>query len=291
MDWSRAKTYLIITFLLLDMLLGYQYYSAQQKAQGYIQPFSVQMEELQGLLTERKMVLQTEVPKETPEMSFLQVSRPKRPTEEVVEKLFDEARLIEDDKSTGTMTFHTEQGEFRVTGQGFYTLQLSNPIPVQGGADTKTSQLVRQAIGPLVNDIDLYREDLFFGSGKNVVFRYQQTYDEYPLFSGLLEVQLQNGGIIRYNQKALTIGDEDSQQRRVLSAINAVRSVAETFDPSTLPDGQEQVFIRSIELGYYSPNYEDADEWYLAPMWRIVTDQHFYYVNAFTGQVESGMTP
>lgn len=289
MDWSRAKTYLIITFLLLDVLLGYQYYSAQQKAQGYIQSFTDQMKELQSLLQERRMVLQTEVPNETPEMSFLQVSRPKQSPQDLAEDLFHDVQLVSDDKSTGTVTIHTQEGEFQATGAGYYTLQLSQPIKIDGGSDTKTSQNVKQRIAPFVANIHLYREDLIFNGTEDPVFRYYQTYDDYPIFSGLLEVHLQNGKIIRYNQKALTVGSEDSQQRRVLSALNAVRSVAETFDPAHQPDGGTgRVIIHSIELGYYSPNYEDADEWYLAPMWRIVTDQQIYYVNAFTGQVESG---
>ncbi|KEO84973.1 two-component system regulatory protein YycI [Tumebacillus flagellatus] len=297
MDWSKAKTYFIVTFLLLDLLLGYQFYSAQKEAAEYVQSFSSQLQELKDVLSERKMVLQTEVPKETPVMHFLQASHPKEPFADIAQDTFHGVSLVEDDKSKGTMKFKTNDGEFGVTGNGYFTMRYTPTLRMDGDSTpSKLGALVMAKIDGTVWHQDLYREDLI--NHDRSVVRYLQSYQKYPIFSALLEVHLQNSEIVGYNQKALEVGDEQESGQRVLSAISAVRAVADSLDPGTpahlqpanAGDGNSgaPVAIRDIKLGYYSPNYDDADVWYLWPMWRIVTDQKVYYVNAFTGQVENG---
>ena len=286
MDWSKAKTYLILTFLLLDILLGYQFYSAREQAQEYVQSFSAQLQELKDMLRENHVVLQAEVPKDTPVMSFLQVSNPPQTGRQVVEGRLHHPQVIEDDKSTGRMKFLTDEGEFTATGDGYFSMKYSLPLRTQQDA-AKFSTSVLSAITPTVWHSERYREDIVSKDG--TVLWYLQSYDKYPIFSAILEVQLQNSQIIGYNQKALEIGKVQEGGQRVLSAIQAVRSVAELPDVVQRDEmASDVIVIRNIKLGYYSQNYAEADVWYLAPMWRIVTDQKVYFVNAFTGQVEKG---
>ncbi|MBL0385100.1 two-component system regulatory protein YycI [Tumebacillus sp. ITR2] len=287
MDWSKAKTYFIVTFLFLDLLLGYQFYNAQKEAAEYVQSFTSQLQELKDVLTERKLVLQTDVPKETPVMHFLQANHPKELLMDIAESTFHEAHVIEDDKSKGTMKFQTRVGEFGVTGNGYFTMRYLPTRHVDGeAAMNKLGTVVMAKIDKTVWHQELYREDLI--NRDHSMVRYLQSYQKYPIFSALLEVHLQNSEIVSYNQKALEVGDEQESGQRVLSAISAVRAVADSLDPSELASVNTPVAIRDIKLGYYSPNYDDADVWYLWPMWRIVTDQKVYYVNAFTGQIEKG---
>lgn len=287
MDWSKAKTYFIVTFLLLDLLLGYQFYSAQKEAAEYVQSFSAQLQELRDVLTERKLVLQTDVPKETPVMYFVQASHPKDRLVDIANRTFRDVQIIEDDKSKGTMKFMTNAGEFAVTGNGYYTMRYLPTRRVEGDLNsTKLGSVVMAKVENSVWHQELYKEDLV--SRDRTLVRYLQSFQKYPIFSAVLEVHLQNSEIVSYNQKALEVGEQQESGQRVLSAISAVRAVAESLDPVSLQSVKEAVGIHDIKLGYYSPNYDDADVWYLWPMWRIITDQKTYYVNAFTGQVEKG---
>lgn len=287
MDWNRAKTYLILTFLMLDLMLGYQYFSAKQQAQGYVQSFAAQSQEVRELLREHRMILQAEVPKDTPEMSFVQVSRPKTAIHEIVTKTLHDAQLIENDKSRETMKFRSREGEFGVTGDGYFTMKLQPPIQMDTG-NSRLGFYVMQRMSQLIWQSGLYREDMTVPAGKDsTVVRYLQSYDKYPIFSAMLEIHLQNSQIVLYNQKALQVGAKQEHSQRVLSALSALKSITEMGDHG--PGTQTAMtVIRDIQLGYYSPNYADADVWYLVPVWRIVTDQRSYYVNAFTGQVENG---
>jgi regulatory protein YycI of two-component signal transduction system YycFG len=284
-DWSKAKTYLILTFFLLDLLLGYQYYEAQQQEAGYVQSYATQLQELRELLAERGIALQAEVPKETPEMRFLQAGYPQQPVKQIVAGTMPAPQLVEDDKSRGTMLFRTGVGEFKSTEDGYYRVRFEPTIQL----DASNQQRPAHALQKLAHNVwrsDLYREDSYVGNQDSAFLHYYQMYQKYPVFSASLDVQLQNSEIIGYNQKALEIGQEDQTGRRVLSAISALRQVVETLDPKTLQAGG--MAIRDIRLGYYSPNFADADVWYLAPIWRVVTDEKTFYVNAFTGQVEKG---
>lgn len=292
MDWSRAKTYLIITFLVLDLMLGYQYLTTKQQAQGYVQSYASQLQEVRELLRMHGMILVTEVPRETPEMSFLQVSRPKQEVEEILGQTLHNVHLIENDQSRETMKFQADEGAFNVTGDGYFSMRLEPTLPVETGNSSKLSLHVMQKLGPLVWKSNLYREDMTVPTGsERMVVRFLQSYDKYPIFSALLEVHLQNSEIILYNQKALEVGKPQEHSQRVLSATAALKSITEIGDSNTgtnTTQQKEMRVIRDIKLGYYSPNYADADVWYLVPVWRIVTDQRSYYVNAFTGQVENG---
>lgn len=286
MDWSKAKTYLIVAFLLLDILLGWQYYAAQQQEAGYVQSFSTQLQELRSLLAERRITLQADIPRETPGMRFLQVSSPSQPVPVIVQETQRRPQLVEDDKSKGTVVYRTADGDFQTTANGFFRVRYLPPVKLDGGGPAKASDKILQKIGNTVWRSSLYSEDLILsGDG---LHRFYQHHQKRPVFSASLEVELQNSEIIGYNQKALEIGGEDDIERRVLSAVSAMRSMVETLDPKTFP--AEGDVIRDIRLGYYSPNYDDADVWYLAPVWRIVTDRTVYYVNAFTGSVENGDT-
>jgi regulatory protein YycI of two-component signal transduction system YycFG len=284
-DWSRAKTYLILTFLVLDILLGYQFYTARQQAQEYVQSFSDQLQELKDVLREHRMASQTDVPKETPVMKFLQVHHPKKPVREIAADMLHEVQLVEDDKSKGRMKFTTAEGEFGVTGDGYLTLHFLPPLRLNEEHPAKMASAVLGAVKPYVWNGELYHEDLVAKDGNTIWFA--QYFGKYPLFSASLEVRLQNGEVMSYHQKALEIGEqEETSGQRVLSAIAAVRAVAESLDPKLLPAPGEELTIQDIRLGYYSRNYDDADVWYLAPVWRVVTEPKVFYVNAFTGQVE-----
>lgn len=71
MDWSRAKTVMILSFLLLNILLGYQLWNDVQ-AQLNANPNSAELpaDKLQ-MMQQKKITLSTNLPSETPMMGDL----------------------------------------------------------------------------------------------------------------------------------------------------------------------------------------------------------------------------
>jgi regulatory protein YycI of two-component signal transduction system YycFG len=62
MDWSRAKTILIIAFILLDLLLGFQLYTTMQKKSQYMTSSTTENTNLQSLLAKYQIRLEQPLP-------------------------------------------------------------------------------------------------------------------------------------------------------------------------------------------------------------------------------------
>jgi len=73
MDWGKAKNILILTFLLLNILLGVQIYLKQSDYFHNMLWTSNTIDAIKKDLSERQIVLKTEIPKAVPKMSFIQV--------------------------------------------------------------------------------------------------------------------------------------------------------------------------------------------------------------------------
>lgn len=267
MDWSKAKTYLILTFLLLDIVLGYQYWRLRDEQASYVQSFTEQLQDVRQLLAAQKWDLQTEVPRNTPEMGFLHVRYFGGSQAEWQKQVGGADRLL-----------------YKAPGQVSVTLSDKNFVanPEQAGIG---EQLLSQ-LGTLVWQKENYRFDRTSidkdGSG---IITYLQSYNGYPVFSAPLEVLIQQNKAVRYNQVALQMKGEEGGKKQVISAILALRSLSESIDKTDkTPDNK---VIRDVRLGYFSRTY-NADEWYMTPVWRIITDRDTYYVNAMTGEVEQG---
>ncbi|OEF99659.1 hypothetical protein BHF71_07815 [Vulcanibacillus modesticaldus] len=75
MDWSKAKSILIISFLLLNLSLGYQLYLKQNKYSNNMQWTTNNLDELQELLFKQNIKLSTEIPEQLPKMHFIKIRK------------------------------------------------------------------------------------------------------------------------------------------------------------------------------------------------------------------------
>ncbi|MEX1029016.1 MAG: two-component system regulatory protein YycI [Paenibacillaceae bacterium] len=73
MDWSRAKTILLISFLLLNLLLGYQLWYDKMSPTGNTSDVLEATPEFEQIMASKDIVLATEVPKETPKLREIDV--------------------------------------------------------------------------------------------------------------------------------------------------------------------------------------------------------------------------
>ncbi|WP_219834651.1 two-component system regulatory protein YycI [Paenibacillus sp. R14(2021)] len=71
MDWGRAKSVLIIAFLLLNLVLGYQLWSNIREGLRTSTDVSDLRPETQALMKEKQIKLGTSIPSETPELRDL----------------------------------------------------------------------------------------------------------------------------------------------------------------------------------------------------------------------------
>lgn len=277
MDWSRAKTYLILTFLFLDILLGVQYWNSKSEASKYVETLPEQMSEVQAVLATYKIKIATDIPTELPKLGFLRVRFAPLDPASVAR------RIVGSHATSKGAVFEGAGVRFTATGTGQYSMELlSNPIPYASQDDHSQSVIVHE-LAPYVWDMNSYKLDYIQPSRDAAAVRFLQYYHDYPLFTSTIEGYINHGQITSVTQSYLQVVSEESYRKTVLSAISAIRSLVESMDKP--PPTKDNRMIRDIRLGYYSKGF-NADEWFMAPMWRIVIDQDTYYVNALTGDVE-----
>lgn len=72
MDWSKAKTVLIIAFAALNVFLGIQLFQSWSEQARMSDIAETSKQELEQLLQEKKITLQAKLPQEIPAVSFLE---------------------------------------------------------------------------------------------------------------------------------------------------------------------------------------------------------------------------
>ncbi|GED33962.1 MULTISPECIES: two-component system regulatory protein YycI [Brevibacillus] len=254
MDWSRTKTILIWAFLLLDLFLGYQVYvtrisfwNNQDVAQG-------DKWDMELYLKQQNIALMTEVPQDTPEMSYLN------------------AEYI----GINPLSLQDMPGLTATMEKMSLAAKLNPPLQIRG--QITPTELLRQ-IGPRLMYSEQYTADMYQSNQGRLL--YWQVYQKMPVFVAPLEVYLENGSILGYRQTFFHIRKQEGGGRQVISGYTALRSLV---DKQIILPGER---IESVSLGYYG-SY-DADIQALAPVWRVIHDGKQHFVNAFTGALERPM--
>lgn len=250
MDWSRTKTILIWAFLLLDIFLGYQVYVTRISGWSAQELTRTDKWETELFLSQQNITLATEVPQETPEMSYLQA------------------------EYLGINPFHMQElpGVKATMEKKALEAELIPPIQIRG--QIVPGELLRQ-LGPLLLYGEQYTADLYQSNQSRLL--YWQTYEKVPVFVAPLEVSLDTGAILGYRQTYLQLREQEGA-RQVISGYVALRSLVEK---QIIEPGER---IESVSLGYFG-SY-DADIQSLVPVWRVIHDGKLHYVNAITGAVE-----
>ncbi|GAA4867212.1 hypothetical protein GCM10023310_53660 [Paenibacillus vulneris] len=73
MDWSRAKTILILSFFLLNLVLGYQLWTTRSDLLEFDPSTASATEEIQRLMKSKNIQITAEMPKEVPRMKEIVV--------------------------------------------------------------------------------------------------------------------------------------------------------------------------------------------------------------------------
>jgi len=188
-DWSRAKSALIFSFLLLNLLLGYQLWSeVRTEVNANANTAELPADKLQ-LMQQKKISLSTNLnlPSETPRMGDL------------------------------TYLLQSDSMENRKAA-------LIIP-PVDSSVVFNSKQLI-PALGDLIADLEQYSYDVH--SSRDGVFVLQRMVDGRPMFQTKLELYNSNLKITAFLQDRVEItGTGEAQQ--VLSASKIVSSLIESY--------------------------------------------------------------
>lgn len=252
MDWRRAKTLLILAFLLLDSFLLFQLWTSRGHDVEIGQQSMGNSSSLQDILKVRNIKLAIEPPTEMPEMHYLNVR-------------YDnfQSRLLSQLPNQNTRW----EGHFL---ESRFIRSLPSPRTMVRGE-------VSKIFSEYIVYFDQYKIDSSVQHQEKMV--YLQQWGNYPFFGATLELKHNDQKVIGYRQAYIQVVNKGSG-KKVISSLTALRTLIEN---GMIDYGET---IHALELGYFGHTY-DADIQVIAPVWRIVHGiNQVHYVNAITGVIE-----
>ncbi|MFO7942250.1 MAG: two-component system regulatory protein YycI [Bacillota bacterium] len=284
MDWSRAKSILIVLFLLANVVLGYQLLSNMRGTDGVAYVMGEDPETpLSEKLAEVGVSLDTDLPEETPRLYRLRVTPADVNLEPMRSALF----------GTGSVESILVGGEVAGYRSDEGLLIAGAPGAVRYRSDTaQTGERVsedraRRLAESFLEPPSLRPSGMVFdhahpsSDGENFIVNYRQEYRGRPLFGGGILLQVDSSGVREYQRLWYEVRGSVGSASQVLSASAAITANL-TRIGQLAPEGE----LVEVLLGYYAGMSEEED-WEIEPAWRLRFESGtVIIVNAFTGAVE-----
>jgi hypothetical protein len=284
MNWEMAKTWLIVSFFILDLILGVQVYQSHRELMGYVESYPDQLANTKTLLAEHGFSLSATVPAQHPDMPFVRATYATPSLQLLGKTAFPSARNSNDDD--GARMVQCTDGTLQVTNPGAWKVRYT-VCPKVSDADLSTAL-------HYVWHGDSYIRDTGFASGdiansNRPLFIMQ--FDSFPFFDVPVTLDVKDHQLLGYTQIYLTNVTASGDKKPTISALDALNNLASTVDKSTQRQDNR---ILSIQLGYYhkipgssteTEHVSTTSYWF--PVWRVMTAREIFYVNAFTGEVET----
>ncbi len=285
MNLGRAKLILIIAFFALNLFLGYQLFWPDF---GRLTRVAVTTEELriaEGMLNKSNYFLAASLDRSVQTIDFLAVS-PSAEFQKLIRELYatEEALVNETDEAV----LYSVPGELAVINlSGLIQVIYSPGVSLRAGFAALELREQRNAVEAFLNERMLFPENAVFNlaeatDGGQAIFHYYQVIEEMPVFAGQMRVFVNAERIEAVEIYWLEPVERlPARETEVISPTEALTNLVKELGPSVEPRQ-----ILQVDLGYFSGEY-DAEKWEMPPVWRVVLDNdQYYYVNAFTGNLE-----
>ncbi len=292
MDWPKAKTLLIICFLLLNMFMSYELY-IQPALLGTSDNISPgRFDSILNVLGENGFDIQVPIPRSTPQKSSIRVAARPLSQEEILglrdRLLGSEAVLILESKMQSghsSVTYMLGAQELIVTSLGYVSYYNRSIFTDSGPMSQEDAQ--RAADYFVSNRLDgsnaFAYDSIEHIEPMGYRVQYAQIYQDTNIYPAHLMVLVNPSGVAAAWMSRLQIRATEGDLKAIRSAAEALLSLLSyrlTFGETA------QLTILEMELGYYSKLHYTLDPWSAAPVWRIRTDKGDFYLNAHSGVVE-----
>jgi len=254
-DWSKIKTIFILTFLVLDIYLMYEFFKVKDSSQyEYVTETSF----------EKRLIADEiqfgELPKNHLKDMYLS-AKPKNFNSEVSEEL--KVSILKGQK-------------VKVNDGTVLESVLDEPYEVGEKGDLAE-------LNTFIKNNVLYGDHYrFWKKEGNVAIYYQQFRDKvfYKNASGELTIYFNDeNDIVSYRQTLLAEIEELSEEEKIIQPMKAIETLYK--NGSLRPKSK----ITNVELGYFT-FVDTSTSQVLTPAWRfVINDEENIFVHAFEGQI------
>lgn len=270
MDWSKAKTILIVAFLITNILLGAVLLSSERKVETATKEGFI--EDVTKLLNKKNIFIDTEISRENPSLNTLTVEYEILDAYEVNKDYFNgEGKIEAKDQSVTGIIYNDEF----VLIENKKLLTYENKSQEEKYKDLNEEQAKTIALE--------FLQDKKYDTSDMLLYYTKKQDDGYHLeFSKIYKD--------RYLERANTIVEVDSRGVRKLDRIwlNTLDEGETPIYISTAPKAilsllsMEEVYgktIKDISLCYYfdpvGPDYKNAKRGNALPAWRVLFEDGY----------------
>lgn len=294
MDWPRAKTILIVCFLVLNIILAYNLYIEPLVAGDSDNISRDRFDSIMNVLKQNSVSIETAVPRNTPRLAFYRVALHPFSPEEIFalrnallgpDASLTSASAVPDENNPAG--FILGQEDMTVTSLGYLSYYNRDLFLADEGDEmdaTKARILADTFLRERFPGADDFAHDsVTYIPGMGYRVEYVQMHEGTPIYPGHVMVMVKDAGVVALWQLRLQVMAREGQEKKIVSAADALLSVLS----HRLTVGEAgAVTVQQMELGYYSRIYDTFQSWQTAPVWRVRTDRGDYFINAHSGVIE-----
>ncbi|WP_436374325.1 two-component system regulatory protein YycI [Cytobacillus sp. BC1816] len=256
MDWSKIKTIFILTFLVLDIYLMYEFFKLKEASE--FEP--IEQASLEKQLKDADITFDEPLPKSNPKDRYLRA----KPVEFDIEDLEGDTRL--------------EGQEITITEGTTLNSVLDESIKI-------SDKFSPSELSAFIKNRVLFGEQYRFWEkpeNSNRITYYQEFEGKmfYMNLNGELTFYLNDENeIVSYKQTLLTKIESKEESEKVIQPIKAVETL---YKNGSL---QPKSKITNVELGYFTFVHLSSSQ-LLTPAWRfVINDEENLFVDAFEGKI------
>ncbi len=255
MDWGKAKTYLIIAFIITNIILIFSIFTDKTRQDSYFTKES--SESLKQFLLQKNLNLHTELPKETPKMGTLKVEYQSFNLKDM------ESRFLE------------YESDIEIIGDKNLSLKAKRKL---AKFDTEHAQLDADIFIGTYDLADDFALKYTSFEGQNLIVFYNSIYKDRFLEDSYMKFTYLPDGNFEFEMLKMTPVEESKNKKTVMTSIEAVMRAS-----NMMSEGET---ITELVLGYNYAQYESLS---IAktktatafPCWRIKTKENkYYYIEA-----------
>lgn len=285
MDWKRAKTILIIMFLVINAFLSYQLISNSRNQYKYIN--SQELKSIQQYLSNKNINIDTKIPDRASVIPPLKVRYHRFEVEEVKKLFFQDKQYKLISQANG---YTMVSGDISVdVERGIYLTYKNKAIEIKQSEVKKEkclSQIDRFIEGLRLNMGNRYTKvsELPNGYMRMVV---GQKYKNIPVENSQLEIIATEEGVAEARINWFESIKADSE----LNTITPVVALLKAYENRKAGDAPVNVLQIRQEYYFNLDRQKDSQEnipleGTAFPMWVIVSDKSQIYINAYNENFE-----
>lgn len=268
MDWSKAKTILIVSFILVNLLLVYNLVIENKEVTEVVDETFI--EDVEGLLNNKNIRLNTEIPRNTQSLPTLLVEYENIDVDSINERYFENQSKIINNSEELTV-LEREDEKVTLVNEKLLIYESKN---IENQIDIKTIEDAKNIALQFLTDRGYDTSDFKLSHSKTVEDRFylefSKIYKDRFLESAFTNVQIDNTGIKKLERLWLNVKEESDTS---IYITKAPKSILELLSINRAYNKT----IADISLSYYFDperhdyveNPEKAKLGRTIPAWRV----------------------